>query len=736
MPPSASESGESAAFYLLNERIRRWIWEQGWTELRQAQEAAAGPILEGKSDVIIAAATASGKTEAAFLPLASRLLGAVDRQCVLYVSPLKALINDQFGRMEQLCERLDIPVHPWHGDICASRKKSFLKKPEGILLITPESLESLFVNHGHAIGHLFSPLAAVVVDEMHSFIGTERGCQLQSLLHRIEVATRRRIARIGLSATIGDMGLAAEYLRPGARENVEVIVADQGGQELRLLVRGFVGKNPLKNDGEQDLLTDENEGGVRAIGEALFQTLRGASNLVFANSRIKVETYADLLRRRCEDARLPNEFWPHHGSLSKDLREQAEQAIKDKSRPVTLVCTSTLEMGIDIGAVASIAQVGVAPSVASMRQRLGRSGRRGDPAVLRMYLLEREVTQNSAPSDLLRASLVQSIAMVRLLLAKWYEPPLPGSLHLSTLTQQILSLIAQRGGVMAGEAWQILCAHGPFAQVTPALFADVLRCLGQAKLIIQDSDGLLLHGELGERIVNHYSFYAAFRDQEEYRLVAGNKTLGTLPIDRPLSEGSFLIFGGRRWQVLSVDSKKKIVELKPAKGGKPPIFGGEAGWVHDRVREEMLSVYRAKDVPVFLDQGARDLLAEGRQNFERLGLVTRSLLASGQGSLLFCWKGDRIMDTLAAWLRLEGVAAMNEGIAITAMDEGPQPLLARLERLRAEGPIDPLVLAGSIQNKAGEKYDHFLSEALLCEDFARSRLDTQGAWKTIGRLLS
>src|ERR1039458_9751731 len=204
-PASGCESAMAAAsdtFHLLHPAVQRWVYEQGWTELRDAQEKAAGPILEGSLDVIIAAATASGKTEAAFLPICSRLLSPENSgACVLYVSPLKALINDQTDRMERLCESLEIPVHPWHGDISQSRKREFLKQPNGILLITPESLEAIFVNRGPSVAALFSKLLYVIVDELHSFIGTERGQQLQSLLWRVEHAIGRRVPRIALSAT-------------------------------------------------------------------------------------------------------------------------------------------------------------------------------------------------------------------------------------------------------------------------------------------------------------------------------------------------------------------------------------------------------------------------------------------------------------------------------------------------------------------------------------------------------
>ncbi|MGA9623749.1 MAG: DEAD/DEAH box helicase, partial [Bryobacteraceae bacterium] len=230
----------SDTFHLLDPAVQRWIYEQGWTELRDAQEKAAAPILGGSLDVIIAAATASGKTEAAFLPICSRLLSPENSGgCVLYVSPLKALINDQSDRMERLCENLKIPVHPWHGDISQGRKREFLKQPSGILLITPESLEAIFVNRGPSVASLFSKLLYVIVDELHSFIGTERGQQLQSLLRRVEHAIGRRVPRIALSATLGDMTIAASFLRPHGSDKVQIVVSGATGQELKLLVRGY-----------------------------------------------------------------------------------------------------------------------------------------------------------------------------------------------------------------------------------------------------------------------------------------------------------------------------------------------------------------------------------------------------------------------------------------------------------------------------------------------------------------
>ncbi len=606
-PHSSSEENSganpSSGFQRLHDKVQRWIWDQGWTELREIQERAIGPILDGGRDVIIAAATAGGKTEAAFLPICSQIAPKPDGSVrALYVSPLKALINDQFDRLDRLCEGLDIPVSRWHGDVSSSHTRQVLSEPAGILLITPESLEALFVLRGTAIASLFGTLDFVVVDELHSFIGSERGQQLQSLLSRLELVLRRRVPRIALSATLGDMELAAEFLRPGRELPCELLVSSDSLQEVRLQIRGHHVKPPdpsAQRDGAQvDSLDDA---AVPVIASHLFEVLRGKDNLIFANSRRNVEIYADHLRRLSERASVPNEFWPHHGSLSRDLREHAEKLLKDASTPASVVCTTTLEMGIDIGSVATIAQLGVPPSVAGMRQRLGRSGRRGEPSIMRIYAEEPVVETDSPPQDRLRAELVQAIAMVRLLTMKWCEPPTAGALHLSTLVQQLLSLIAQYGGATATDAWRVLCRDGAFVAVSADTFAKLLRELGKNDLIVQSSDGTLLLGEKGERIVNHYSFYTAFITPEEYHLVSHGHELGTLPISHPLSNGSYIIFAGQRWRVLSVEVERRIVDLEPSPAGRAPRFTGGGAAVHERIRQEMKTMYESQDVLPFLD---------------------------------------------------------------------------------------------------------------------------------------
>lgn len=728
-PPSGSDDAPtSTTFDQLHPRVQRWIWEQDWRHLRDAQEAAIPFVLDRRRDVLIAAATASGKTEAAFLPICSNLL--VDPPAsgfaAVYISPLKALINDQYARMDRLCDALDIPVHPWHGDVPASRKRQALDHPAGLLLITPESLEALFVVHGPRTRTLFAASRYIVVDELHSFIGTPRGAQLRSLLHRLEHSGRHRVCRIGLSATLSDMSSAAEFLRPHGGSKVVLVTSQEDPQELRLQVRGYRTTTPDSEDAA--------DRGQQAVADDLFTVLRGSDNLVFVDGRAGVESYADLLTRRSASQRVPNEFLPHHGSLSKELREQVEVRLKDRTTPTTAICTSTLEMGIDIGSVTSVTQIGAPSSVAAIRQRLGRSGRRGEPAVLRIHVSEPELTEHTPPQDQLRAALVQTVACVQLLLERWYEPPDTGGLHLSTLAQQVMSLVAEHGGVSPADAFRVLCSEGPFPSITAQLFRQLLRDLNAHDLLRQESDGLLLHGDRGEQLVNHYSFFTAFVTADEYQLVADGRRLGALPIAHPLVSGGCLIFAGRRWKIAAVDERAKVVELTASSGGRPARFSGSGAAVHDRIRTKMRHIYESDASPVYLDSSAADLLAEARRTYRRLGLRDMPLLDAGRDTLLFPFRGDDVMATLAVALQTRGVNVALDGVALTLTDTSFDWAVDQLTDLAAAQPPEPEELAAHVTNKTFDKYDEYLGDEALTAAYAARRFDIPASWHTLDRL--
>lgn len=734
LPPSHSDS---SGFGQLESRIQRWIWAEGWTSLRDAQEWAVPVLVDADQDVIIAAATAAGKTEAAFLPILTNLLNHDDPPgAVLYISPLKALINDQWDRLSRLCEQLEIPVVAWHGDISSSKKHRFLKSSEGVLLITPESLEALFVNRGTSLGGVFQNLRYIVVDELHAFIGSERGKQLQSLMHRVELVAGCRLPRVGLSATLGDMKMASEFLRPGSADTVTVIESKNSNQTLQVQVRGYI-QPPMselmkasveRSHVGENGVDQENEASPDfAIADHLYKVLRGSNNLIFPNSRAQVEWYADQLRRRCENDGLPNEFWPHHGSLSKDLREQAEQALKAGNQAASAICTTTLELGIDIGSIKTVVQIGAPPSVASLRQRLGRSGRRpGEKATLRVYCKESPLTDRSSLSDQLRQELVQTISMIRLLARGWFEPPRAQGIHASTLVQQCLSIIAQCGGASAEDLWKSLIAEGAFPKVEKSDFMGLLRSLGGHELIIQDSSGLLLPGVVGERLINHYEFYSAFTSDEEFRLVCDGKTLGSVPVSRPLTKDQRIIFGGRRWQVRDVDLRAKVIIVSAARGGTPPQFDGLGAMVHDAVREEMRAVLADTVSCPFIDRGAQALLDEARKTFASLRLGDRHLLESDGKCYLISWLGDYANDALRLLLNHVGLSCHNAGLAIEIDTSMTQANIA----LNAVGNLDPSDLdsiLANVENMLREKWDWALSESLLKKSFASIALDISTA---------
>ncbi|MEV6445460.1 DEAD/DEAH box helicase [Amycolatopsis sp. NPDC051716] len=727
---SPASASEAVNFGLLHPKVQRWVWQQGWSELRDVQDAAIPAILGGDTDVLIGAATAAGKTEAAFLPICSKLADHRGTGIqALYVGPLKALINDQFRRTEELCEALEIPTHRWHGDVASTRKQAVLRNPSGILLITPESLEAMFVLRGTQIARLFGALQYVVVDELHSFLGTERGAQLLSQLHRLEIAVKRRIPRIGLSATLGDMSLAAGQLRPDHGERVTVLESAATGQELRLQLRSYVDEQP-DTDEDADMA-------VRGIADHLFANLRGRTNLVFANARSRVELYAAELADRSLAAGVPNEFHAHHGNLAKELREDVEAMLKDPTKPTTAVCTTTLEMGIDIGAIAQVAQIGPPPSVASLRQRLGRSGRRDEPAVLRAYCAAVVIDAETSLLDRLQLPLVQTIASIDLLLERWCEPPDPSRMHLSTLIQQLLSLIAQHGGARPPEAYRVLCGRGsPFSAVTTAQFADLLRTLGAKDVLTQASDGTLMLGGRGEPAVNHYTFYAAFQTPEEYRLVHSGRQLGTMPIDFPLYEGLLLVFAGQRWRVVSVHEEDKVVQLTPAPGGKPPHLGDSGGLVHSEVRAKMRTLLEGDHVPAYLDRQSRTLLEQARREYTTLELDSHPVIIDGSDTLLFPWTGDRQLHTLAVIFNATGMEAAVDSAALRLVGTASAAALTALRKVAKGLAPDAHELARKVESKATEKFDSWLSEELLCDQFESAVLDCPGAVQAARLLIS
>lgn len=733
----------SAVYQQLHPQVQKWIFKQGWSDLREIQKRAISPILAGDCDVLISASTAAGKTEAFFLPACSAIADITGGFGILYISPLKALINDQYRRLEGLCEMLDMKLTPWHGDSAQSKKKAARKSPSGILLITPESLESLLVREPGWVKQAFGLLQYIVIDEFHAFIGTERGQHLLSLLNRLEHLIGRHanpIPRTALSATLGNLESVPASLRPDKGLSCATICSTHSEAVLKIVVKGY--RNPLvlraPKPGDEVPRSAED-----AICEELYRVCRGGSHLVFANSRKRTESLAAKLSDLCEAQVVPNEFFPHHGSLSKEARENLEARLQKETLPTTAICTMTLELGIDIGKVNSVVQVTAPHTVSSLRQRLGRSGRRGGAAVLRMLIAEDELHATSSLVDKLRLELLQSIAMIRLLVAgKWFEPADTEQLHFSTLLHQVLAVTAQWGGVRADQLYRTLCQTGPFQQVTIGHFKQLLTQMGEDELLTQLSSGELVLGLQGERLVSHYTFYAVFKTPEEFRVVASGKTLGTLPVDTMILVDQHIVFDGKRWKVVDINTDKKVINVVRTKGGEPPKFGGSGMGIHDVVRQEMFSIYQEGDYRIaagaskidFLDDMARDLFAEGQGLFNDLNLDSEPVVQQGRHVYVLPWLGDKVVNTLVVlFIRLGYQASAFAGVIEIEKADAMQVRNDLLSLLDGQLP-SATELAALVPEKEIEKYDEYLPVALLEESYGRRAFDVDGALCWVGKV--
>jgi ATP-dependent helicase Lhr and Lhr-like helicase len=738
----ASTDGKSA-FAQLHPRMQEELYRMGWTQLRPIQVLAINAVLGDDCHILLAAQTAGGKTEAAFLPILSGIVDDHDGGVrALYVGPLKALINDQFRRLEMLCERSEIPVHKWHGDVGQGPKRALIRHPSGVLLITPESIESLLINHPAALTGIFTRLSFIVIDELHAFIGSERGAHLRSLLTRLVSKSQEPVRMIALSATLGDQQAAADWLCPRGERAVRLINGDET-KAVRYIIRGYLrgttaaadrsdDRGPDAASAEDDAETAKDD--LRLAGD-VFRAFRGTTSLIFANSRARLEFYADLVRREAERERLPL-FRIHHGSLSKAEREDTEEALRS-STPTATFCSSTLELGIDVGNITAVGQIGPPWSVSSLAQRLGRSGRREDePSVMRVFIEDDAPNERSRLIDRLFPGLLQTVAMTELLLERWCEPPESDRLHASTLIQQILSVIAEFGGAHADRLFDILVTRGGFVNVVPGFFADVLRGIAAVDLIEQTTEGDLILGLRGEQIVRNFDFYSAFLSADEFRVVCRGRTIGTVSVAPALGADGFLILAGRRWHVIEVNVDRKEILVEPSRGGRLPQFSGADGAdIHHAVRRRMHSVLIGKEIPSYLDATAREMLGDARALANQLGIAHQHFFAEGPALTWFTWTGSRVNRTLMALGRyVGGLAVSDDGIALTFEKLTETGVRDAYRQLIAHPPSGE-ELAARFPVRAHEKYEWALSEELQAKVCAHNSLDLPGAIQLIQETL-
>ncbi len=713
--------------------IQDYIYRSGWQMLRGVQNAAGDAIFGTDQNVLLTASTASGKTEAAFFPILTLLDEDPPRSVgALYIAPLKALINDQFGRLNDLCEEEGIEVWRWHGDVAQTRKRKLLKKPSGILQITPESLESLMINKHMEIPRLFGDLRFIVIDEIHSLLRGDRGMQTFCLIERLCKLAGCSPRRIGLSATIGNPEAAGRFLAAGSGRGTIIPKFDGGREVWRLSMEHFYNSDPQADGGVEEATDGVPKAADPGIGY-IFAHTRGKKCLIFTNSREECEAVCQSLRQYCEVMHEPERFLIHHGNLSASYRESAEEEMKDDDSLMSVCATATLELGIDIGRLERAFQIDAPFTVSGFLQRMGRTGRRGDPSEMWFVMLEDHPEPRAMLPDMIPWRLIQGIALVQLYIEdRFVEPPRTDRLPYSLLYHQTMSTLASCGEMTPGELASRVLPLSCFHRISQEDYKQLLLHLLEIDHIARTEGGGLIVGLAGERIVNNYKFYAVFQENIEYSVRAGSEELGTIVAPPPV--GDKIAIAGRVWIVEEVDHKKHVVYCELVKGNIPAYFGDVAGDIHTRILERMFAVLREEETYPYLMRHAVCRLRDARAEFDKSGMADRPLIhLGGKMWALFPWLGSYAFLALERFLKIRcgkqlGLKGLNPArpYYLQFTMQVSEKEFYRIVTEEAEKDIDPLELVYPREVPVFEKYDEFVPVDLVCKGFALGVLDVEG----------
>lgn len=730
-------------FYRLAPFIQEYIYRQGWEELRAVQVQAAQAILDTPNHVLITSGTASGKTEAAFLPTLTALVDEPAASIgIIYIGPLKALINDQFHRLQGLLEESGLTVQSWHGDVNQSKKQRFLRRAQGVLQITPESMEAMLINRHQELGRLFGDLRFVIIDEVHALIGSDRGRQVMCQLQRLARYQAQPARRIGLSATLGEPGLAQQWLAGGSDLPV-LLIQDQGKRpEILLgLEHYYVKPEPVDNlpEGVTPERPSRGQDQADAAYGHMYQLTKGAKTLLFANSRKETEQVVSHLRRLAEAEGAPDIYHVHHGSVSAPLREEAERAMRAEGQPACIGATITLELGIDIGQLDQVVQLNATNSVSSFVQRLGRSGRRGNPARMFFYCREEEASPHATLGQRLPWDLLQVIAIIQLYLEeKWIEPPSIPHLPFSLLYHQTMSILAAQVELTPPELAEQVLTLSPFRAITLDHYRDLLRHLIALAHIEKTETGSLIIGLAAEQAVNHYRFYATFKEETAFQVIAGSRLIGT--VHAVVAQAQRFRLAGRTWQVLQANEEQRILFVEQVRGNAKAMWAGGRVEIHGRILQRIRQVLHEERDYGYLQPQAQRRLAAARQLARLSGLAQQALLPlSDQTALLLPWQGTRIMETLRILLEAAGFiihrAEAPFYLEISAVTGNVHALPGLLRTLAAAPPSSEELLANLTRTDYElDKYDRYVPDHLLHQAFLQDRLDLPGAVGVLGAL--
>ncbi|MDP3627246.1 MAG: DEAD/DEAH box helicase [Hydrogenophaga sp.] len=657
----------------------------GWTGLRSTQADAVEPILAGKHCLILAP-TAGGKTEAATIPVLSRM--ATEEwpgPSVLYVCPIKALLNNLESRLSRYAGFVGRTVQVWHGDVGQGAKARAKRIPPDILLTTPESLEGMLISTKVDRASWFGNVRVVIVDELHAFAGDDRGWHLRAVIKRIEAYARQPIQRIGLSATVGNPGELLDWF------------AGSGERQI-------VGSSSVTTDAD---VTIDHVGSMANAATVISRLHRGAKRLVFCDSRSKVEELAVSLRT------MNTRTFVSHSSLSASERKLAENAFAEE-RDCVIVATSTLELGIDVGDLDYVIQIDAPSTVSSFLQRMGRTGRRSGSRRSFLFLTtsDEAFLLACAITTLWREKFVEQIK----------PPPLPWHM----VAQQMMALVLERPGLPAHEVVDV--ARAQFPELDPTTIATVFDFMVDEGILFLSS-GLASMGPEGEKLFGRAHFLdllSAFASPMVLAARHGATELGyvdPMAVQHQKDRPTVLLLGGRSWRVTSVDWSKRTVAVEPTDDKGKSRWLGTSRWLGFEVCQAMRRVLMQEgDAELGLSKRGNCQLDEVRELIaapERQGSLLLERLGSGR---LRWWTfaGGAVNSSLT--LRLEDARGIRVDDLWIETD-----LSTSITQIHLR-PVHPAAMQGFVLNlveSSDLKFSACLTQELLVEVVVSRSLDEE-----------
>ncbi len=697
--------------------LKEYIHTSRWTEFRDIQLRAFEVLLGSKDHLLLSSGTSSGKTEAAMFPVIASLYSDPPKSVgALYISPLKALIDDQFGRLTLVLRDSNIKLTSWHGEAETGMKDSLRRDPSGILQITPESLQGLVYGDKDETKRLFGDLRFIIIDEVHSFMESDRGIQLLCCLERLQRVTGVCARRIGLSATLSDLSTAESWLSAstGVPTVSEVCPAEQKRQ-----VRILYSRIPV-----EDLDTNSSARKL-AIGRMymrMFHETEGRSSIVFVNSRITAERTGRSLTKMAERVGSKMRVFVHHGSVSKESRKAAEEYLKGGHTDVTTVATSTLELGVDIGSLDTVIQIGPPHSCSSLLQRMGRSGRRGGSQSLVLFCND---DAQMWWSDIFGVSvnLVRSIAMVELAVKEgWVEPPDIARKPYGILLQQTLAYLRNSVGARFTELCDEVLSLYPFRDISVDDYRMLVKHMVTRELLTYLNDSTLVLGPQGERIAFGKGFPVVFAGSKDIEIRFEGKPIGT--VQKIPEIGGNILLSGRVWAIKSVSPDGSIADVVESEGDTDTSWKSGAPEYHRNVLRKMREVLLSDEQYDYVDEDGLRRLNESRKAAREAGM-DRLMSSVDDFTRITPWIGSRQYDTMYRMLRaMPGISVIRhlEPYIIDFRDDGTYSnIMSSLKQYSHN--FDLVELVTFKDDLIVGKYDDLVPEALLMKEFAADRLD-------------